>query len=134
MITPELIGYIRGEFAKGKTREEIHQTLVSEGGWNEVDLNEAFRTVIPMQSHPAENPIQNPIQSFVRDSVQDSVLVAPKIKQSLLKISLAVLIVGGLGLAAWRYRSPIVGFWNSSISKLSELSLPSFSLPSFDIK
>ena len=134
MITPELIGYMRGEFAKGKTREEIRGTLISEGGWNEVDLNEAFRAVIPMQSHPAENLIQNSAQNFVRDSVQDSVLVAPKIKLSLLKISFVVIIVGSLGFAAWRYRSPIISFWNSSLNKLSELSLPSFSLPSFDIK
>ena len=50
MITQELLGYIRTEFTKGKTREEIRGALISGGGWSEDDLNEAFRTIIPMPS------------------------------------------------------------------------------------
>ncbi|MDO8660209.1 MAG: hypothetical protein Q7K54_06495 [Candidatus Parcubacteria bacterium] len=63
MVTPELISFIKGEFAKGKTREMIRVTLVSEGGWSEVDLNEGFRTAIPMQSFATTaSPVQ-PIQN-----------------------------------------------------------------------
>ena len=50
MITQELLGYIKAEIAKGKTREEIRGVLLSGGGWSEDDLSEAFRTIIPMQS------------------------------------------------------------------------------------
>lgn len=57
MITQELIAYIRGEFSKGKTREEIRTTLLAGGGWSENDLSEAFRTVIPMQGNVAQNVI-----------------------------------------------------------------------------
>ena len=37
MVTQELLGYIRAEVAKGKTREEIRGTLLSGGGWSEDD-------------------------------------------------------------------------------------------------
>ncbi|MEI6280911.1 MAG: hypothetical protein WCP17_02845 [bacterium] len=49
MITQELLGYIRGEIAKGRTREEINTSLLSGGGWNENDLSEAFKAIYPMQ-------------------------------------------------------------------------------------
>lgn len=54
MTTPELLEYVRGEIAKGKTREEIHGILISGGGWSEDDLSEAFRIIIPMQRPAAE--------------------------------------------------------------------------------
>lgn len=57
MITPELLGYIRAEIAKGKTREEVRGVLLSSGGWTEDDLSEAFRTVIPMQGVVSSNPV-----------------------------------------------------------------------------
>lgn len=63
MVTPELISYIKGEFLKGKTREMIRATLVSEGGWSEVDLNDAFRTAIPMQNSATTTPPVQPIQN-----------------------------------------------------------------------
>src|SRR3989339_48962 len=62
MITPELISYIRAEFAKGKTREEIRGALIGGGGWSEDDLSEAFRTVIPMQGMvPPAQAVQKPV-------------------------------------------------------------------------
>lgn len=48
MITQELTTYVRGELAKGKTREEIRKVLLSSGGWSDSDLSEVFRTAIPM--------------------------------------------------------------------------------------
>ncbi len=62
MITPELIGYIRGEFSKGRTREELSTELIKNGGWNDSDLNEAFRVVIPVQNFtpPTVPPIIPP--------------------------------------------------------------------------
>jgi hypothetical protein len=60
MVTQELIIYVRGEFAKGKTREEIRKVLLSSGGWGEDDLSEAFRIVIPMQGAVSAVP-SNPL-------------------------------------------------------------------------
>ncbi|MEK7080779.1 MAG: hypothetical protein AAB902_00035, partial [Patescibacteria group bacterium] len=65
MITQELLGYIRIELSKGKTREEIRQALLSGGGWSEDDLSEAFRTVIPMQS-----PVAPVIQPIIKPVIQ----------------------------------------------------------------
>lgn len=62
MITQELLGYIRAEVAKGRTREEIHKTLLSSGGWSEDDLSEAFRTIIPMPGVILPNPVASLLQ------------------------------------------------------------------------
>jgi len=107
MITPELIGYIRGEFAKGRTRDEIHAGLVADGGWSEADLNEAFRVVIPMQGFAAGSS------------------ASKKIKLS--RQNLAFIIIGLLCVIIWWfYHPPIISFWNSSVDKLAGLSFPSF--------
>ncbi|HBA45794.1 hypothetical protein A2W67_00050 [Candidatus Nomurabacteria bacterium RIFCSPLOWO2_02_40_28] len=111
MITPELIGYIRGEFAKGKTREEIRTTLATDSGWGEEDLNEAFRTVIPMQGF--------------KDS---SVAVAKTKSIWIILIVVAVFCA----VAFFMYRPVIVGFWNSSLKSLSNIT-SSFKMPSFGL-
>ncbi|MBP9711993.1 MAG: hypothetical protein KBD55_03110 [Candidatus Pacebacteria bacterium] len=49
MVTQELISYVRAEVNKGKTREEISKSLLAGGGWNENDINEAFRDLVPVQ-------------------------------------------------------------------------------------
>lgn len=114
MITPELIGYIRSEFAKGKTREEIRTVLVADGGWSEADLSEAFRTVIPMQG-----------------------FIAPKTKLplSLWKMCLTFVVIGGLCLAVWYfYRAPVISIWNSLVKNITELSMPKLSILYFNAK
>ncbi len=114
MITPELIGYIRSEFAKGKTREKIRAVLVADGGWSEADLSEAFRTVIPMQG-----------------------FIAPKTKLplSLWKICLTFVVIGGFCFAVWYfYRAPVISMWNSLVKNITELSIPKLSIPYFDTK
>jgi len=57
MITPELMGYIKSELAKGRKREDIHVVLVNEGGWGEADISEAFRTLIPMQTFVEQSKV-----------------------------------------------------------------------------
>ncbi|HEY4512999.1 MAG TPA: Gmad2 immunoglobulin-like domain-containing protein [Candidatus Paceibacterota bacterium] len=64
MITPELIAYIKEEFSKGKKRAEIHDILISGGGWTEYDLSEAFREITPMQDIAPAVPIES-ISPFV---------------------------------------------------------------------
>lgn len=111
MITPELIGYIRGEFARGKTREEIRTVLVADGGWSEADLSEAFRTVIPMQGF-----IPPKAKSFL--------------SSSFLPMLATFVVIGGLFFAVWWfYRTPVVRLWNSLVSNVPKLSMPEFSLP-----
>lgn len=45
MITQELIGYIKKELASGKTKDEIVKNLLSQG-WNDTDLEEAFKQIV----------------------------------------------------------------------------------------
>ena len=125
MITPELIGYIRSEFAKGKTRDEIHQTLVTSGGWAENDLNEAFRTVIPMQNFTAPATTDKTTAFSV---MQNKNKVQLSKSLTILIVAVLVLIIGA---SLWFFRPQVVSFWNSTRDNLSKLSMPSFSMPSF---
>ena len=50
MVTSEIIDYIKGELANGRTREAIHADLVAEGGWIEEDLSEAFKIALSVQN------------------------------------------------------------------------------------
>ena len=62
MITPELVGYIKGELAKGRSREDINKTLIAGGGWTDEDLSDAFRSIMPMGSAaPKETPAMAPL-------------------------------------------------------------------------
>lgn len=145
MITPELIAYIRGEFTKGKTRGEIHETLISEGGWNEADLSEAFRTIMPMQSSPPEvkpNPVYGSYGSVVKSSTPAPAFVVESSPLSYRKIFLVILIcvvVGGSG-AIWWFRPPIVmninvmGMWDSLINKITQIQIPKIHLPFWGAK
>ncbi|MBI2627311.1 hypothetical protein HYW72_00065 [Candidatus Nomurabacteria bacterium] len=127
MVTPELIEYIKGELAKGKTREKISAELAS-GGWNEADLSEAFRTVIPMQSFVAPNATA---QNTVTSSVVKNKAKSPKrILENLIFIIVALIC-----LVSWYfYRPQIINFWNSGVDKIAEFSGSLFgSKPSVEI-
>ena len=45
MVTPELLEFIRAQFQEGFSKQELVDLLVAEGGWNTVDLDEAFREI-----------------------------------------------------------------------------------------
>ena len=137
MVTPELVEYIRAEIAKKKTREEIHKDLIYSGGWSESDLSEAFRTIIPMQSfiQPTIQPIIQPGKlstpvstSTLSFSLFKSTPKPSSFPPSFLKVLIILIVLGGLGFGAWYYRLPIIGFWNSSVSNLKKIQLPSFDL------
>ncbi|OGI93596.1 hypothetical protein A3A03_00805 [Candidatus Nomurabacteria bacterium RIFCSPLOWO2_01_FULL_40_18] len=104
MVTPELIQYIKAEFAKGRTREEVHNDLVKNGGWSEVDLNEGFRSVIPMQSI-----MQSPV-TMQSSSYSKSPAWFPK-------IILIVIILGGIFWAGWFLRAPLMKLFNPEVNK-----------------
>lgn len=162
MVTPELISYIKGEFAKGKTREMIRVALVSEGGWNDSDLNDAFRTAIPMQSFATNpSPIQsNPIVSSITKNspLQNNVVKNSFTQSNLMKdsaihnsfqsssaqkssapklykillIVFLIVIVGGAG-ALWYFRPLLVTNTLDSLSKLSSDLFSSFLTTTEDI-
>ncbi|MEX2028932.1 MAG: hypothetical protein WD963_00410 [Candidatus Paceibacterota bacterium] len=106
MITPELITYIRGEFAKGKTREEIHVELVKGGGWSEVDLNEAFRAVIPMQGATQKAEFAQGAKLFTPSTGP------AKTSPSFWKFFLIFAVLGALGLVIWFFRGSLVNSLN----------------------
>lgn len=112
MITPELIVYIRGELVKGRTREEIHKALIAGGGWNEADLSEAFREIIPIKG--------------LGDNSATASSSFPAKSSSLWKIVLAIATLGAFCLVAWFYRAPLVSLWNSSINNIKILATSYF--------
>ncbi len=107
MVTQELLEYIKGEVAKGRTREEIHGTLTSQGGWSEDDLSEAFKTVIPMGSKI--NPVT---------SVAPKVVAGKKHWGVLVFVIIVILIV----LAGYFYRSQMIDTWNTLMGSWNKVS------------
>ena len=65
MITQDLLTYIKGELAKGTSKDVIQSNLVS-GGWDAKDVAEGFSAIVPPNSIPTSAPIninvQTPIQ------------------------------------------------------------------------
>lgn len=64
MVTLELLQFIRQERELGMGNDELARLLIAEGGWNEADLNEAYRALeaplllsgaadgVPLETHP----------------------------------------------------------------------------------
>ncbi len=102
MITTELVEYIRVEIASGRAREEIRTELVN-NGWNETDLSEAFRIVIPMQG------------------LGESSMIV-KNKNKILWHDLIFVIVGLALVVFWYlYKPEIINFWDSGVSSVEGL-------------
>src|SRR3989339_215090 len=153
MVTPELLEYVRVEISKGKTREEINKALISGGGWNETDLNEAFRILIPMQSAvvPVQIlPVVEPERSASASDSSISVAGSPKIKFKAPWHDLVFIVLGLLCVISWYFYQPqIVDFWNRGVKNsqefsvnswnsytniFKEISFPVLVLPSFEFK
>lgn len=156
MITQELIAYVRAEFNKGKTRDEINKILLSGGGWSESDINEVFREVIPMQSGAVKKeevvtPMQKPVVSNI-PKIEEPKLANPlpditinstpakvtpvinknpfdfkKYTKSTIIFLLIIALIGG----GYFYRAQAKNIFNSLGVFMSNLSLPHISLPSF---
>lgn len=122
MITPELIGYIRGEFTKGRTREEIRVGLMADGGWNEADLSEAFRMIVPMQNYALSNT------NIITQNNTTALTIKNKTKPSrkILGGLIFIVIVISCGLSWYFYNPQIINFWNSGVESSEELSFNSW--------
>ena len=152
MITTELISYIKGEFAKGRTREEVHADLVNNGGWTEIDLNEAFRTVIPMQGQSSVSPnpviqkqsvnIQNQNPAVKNPVFTGAVKKEKKSSRTFWEAFILVIIALACSVSWYLYKPQITDFWNSGVKSSQEISDNSWNwlvsifskitLPSFD--
>lgn len=75
MITPELTEYVQAELAKGKTRDELRKVLLAGGGWSEMDIDQAFRTVAPISSINSDTSALN----LNTNSLNNSNLNTPKV-------------------------------------------------------
>lgn len=134
MITQELISYIKGEFNKGKTREDIRAALLQGGGWSAVDLDEAFRTTAPSSSSASTPAVSGAALSPAATFSPPAAAVNPVSKayaapisrpagksrmKSLIVFLLILLLVGGGG---YFYRSRLGSAWETFESKFASLS------------
>ena len=47
MTDPQLLDYVKSQTAGGIDKETIKQNLLSNGGWNGADIDEAFKAITP---------------------------------------------------------------------------------------
>lgn len=45
MINNEILSFIKGQVAQGTTKDQVKDMLVTQGGWDEKDVEEAFETI-----------------------------------------------------------------------------------------
>jgi hypothetical protein len=50
MINPKLLDYVKSQIAQGTDNETIKQNLLSDGGWNSSDIDEAFKALMPSEA------------------------------------------------------------------------------------
>lgn len=141
MTTPELLSYIKGEIAKGTSKDSITSTLTT-GGWQVSDVEEAFAIISPTPTviTPQAPPIasQEPIVSnFPRQSYQQPSYQAPASMPrsrshawAYAFVILFLLVAGGS--AAFAYKT---GYFISPEKKIAILSsnLKSATSVTFDI-
>lgn len=63
MVTPELLDFLRAQVASGGDMEHLRKLLRSDGGWDDVDVDEAFRALgvaIPIFTPPPPPPPPTP--------------------------------------------------------------------------
>ena len=138
MVTQELLEYIRGELAKGLTRDEIHRTLISGGGWTEDDLSEAFSVPVPDVPVPEvagsvepERPALIPATSAAGSPtpILISAPISKTISSSHLSLwqDLIFIVIGLFCVFSWYFYQPsITGFWNNYINSSNEFSVNSW--------
>lgn len=94
MITQELIGYIRGELARGMSRESITTTLENQG-WLDADITEAFTQIMQSVASPvAVEPavIASPV--FISNAENVTVNSSPRKKFFLFGSIVLVILLG----------------------------------------
>ena len=81
MTTPELITFVRGEIAKGASRDAITDMLKPQG-WSDIDVNDTFNAISPTQAQTlAQAPTPTPVVTPSITPVQNTnPIVTPSVK------------------------------------------------------
>lgn len=69
MTTPEMLEYISAQRAAGISTDEIRSSLIRDGGWNEVDVIEAF-SVLGIGGSQNSTPVSTVSVPVQTDSIQ----------------------------------------------------------------
>lgn len=56
MKNQELVNYIKQQLDQGVSKEEVTDKLVSKGGWDKQDVDEAFISIFPPTPEPKPEP------------------------------------------------------------------------------
>ncbi len=66
MVNTELLNYVQSQLAQGVPKETIKSSLLASGGWNEIDINEAFAASgqAPTVATPQFVPQNQPLRTF----------------------------------------------------------------------
>ncbi len=77
MITKELLFYIKQARTLGRSDAQIKSTLMQNGGWNEVDINEGLRQASLMDAQPTPPPVRPAVSPVVGASTLNSNIANP---------------------------------------------------------
>ncbi len=85
MITDELLDFLRTQYASGTPRAELERMLISEGGWEKTDIDQAFTTlgiVAAPVTPPISIPESNPVQDFAAPETNALVASVEPVQQT----------------------------------------------------
>jgi hypothetical protein len=109
MVTPELLAFVRDEDAKGTPRNAIRSMLLTHGGWNLSNIEEAFAQV-PSPNVPSIPATPNPVPmsatfgpQAVASGTPTPTLVTAPVKKSgppILAVVAVLIILLGVGVGA----------------------------------
>jgi hypothetical protein len=102
MITPEVVNFIKGQDAKGTSREATRLLLMSQGGWSTENIDEAFAAVPTIYAAATPETPKPPAQTVVADPEPEK---THPIVSALGAVFVALLICG-IGAAAIYFLVP----------------------------
>ncbi len=116
MTTPELLNFIKGERAKGTTKEAIEKSLI-DAGWNPADVAEGFSVIdSPAPVAPVAAPTPAPMPVEVHKDIVMPVSTSHKSHFGLLfSVILLLVLGGGAGYAYY------AGYFSSKPVTVAEL-------------
>ena len=102
MITLEVVNFIKGQDAKGASREATRLLLMSQGGWSRENIDEAFAAVPTIYAAATAQTPKPPAEVVIKDP-------EPERTHPVLRAVAAVfltLFVFGIGAATLYYLVP----------------------------
>ena len=117
MITPEVVAFIKGQDAKGMSREAIRALLASQGGWSDANIDQAFNAVPLVYAAPTAETPRPPEPVAIEPEPKETSMVVRTIAAVF-----GTLFVIGMGAVAAYYFVPGVQEDLQLISSLMEAS------------